>query len=74
MTDDDQFDTSLDESGRLRLYTTCPVGHPTIQAFTPMEWREGLASEALVFQCLYCAARWKPPAMQRSAIASELEA
>ena len=70
---DDQFEGVLDESGRLRLYTICPAGHPTIQAFTPTEWRDGLALASLRFECLYCGARWTPTAIQCGAILAELE-
>ena len=70
--DDDQFEDMLDDSGRWRLYTTCPAGHSTIQAFTPAEWQEGLRSESLRFECLYCGARWAPSALQRGVIAKEI--
>ena len=73
MDDDDQFETGLDESGRLRLYTTCPAGHPTIQALTPVEWRDQLASRSVQFECLFCGTKWLASAMQRAAIAGELE-
>ncbi len=70
---DDQFEDTLDDSGRLRLYTTCPMGHPTIQAFTPGEWRARLPTESFVFECLYCGAKWTPSPMQRGAILSALQ-
>jgi hypothetical protein len=73
MTDDDQFEGMLDESGRVRLHTTCPSGHPTIQAFTWTEWRDGLAADTLSFECLFCHARWKPSTMQRAAILAGFE-
>jgi hypothetical protein len=73
MADDDQFEDALDESGRLRLYTACPAGHPTIQAFTPGEWREGLAMATIRFECFYCGARWTPSTIQCGAILAELE-
>jgi hypothetical protein len=73
MADDDQFEVGLDESGRYRLYTACPSGHPTIQAFTPGEWRDGLITGTLRFECLYCGARWEPTATVRGMIQSELE-
>ena len=71
--DEDQFESALDDSGRLRLYTSCPAGHQTIQVFTPAEWRDGLSAQALVFECLYCGARWAPTAIQRGAILAEIE-
>ena len=73
MTDDDQFDSAVDESGRLRLYTTCPAGHPSIQVFTPTEWRDGLVAQSLFFECLFCGAKWMPTAIQRGAILGEIE-
>jgi hypothetical protein len=66
MTDDDQFEDTLDESGRVRLHTTCPVGHPTIQAFTPVELQDRLDTDTLTFECLYCGATWAPSASQRA--------
>jgi hypothetical protein len=71
--DDDQFEGMVDESGRVRLHTTCPHGHPTIQAFTWSEWRDGLSRELLTFECLYCGTRWKPSTMQRQAILDEFD-
>jgi hypothetical protein len=73
MTGDDLFEGAVDESGRVRLHTTCPAGHPTIQAFTWPEWQGGLANDSLTFECLFCGAKWKPTLMQRSAILGEME-
>ena len=73
MTGDDEFEGVVDESGRVRLHTTCPAGHPTIQAFTWSEWQNGLTTDSLQFECLYCGAKWKPTTMQRGAILEELE-
>jgi hypothetical protein len=66
MIDDDQFEDTLDESGRVRLHTTCPAGHPTIQAFRPDELQKGLNADTLMFECLYCGAKWAPTASQRA--------
>jgi hypothetical protein len=63
---DDVFDDTEDDSGRLRLHTTCPSGHPTIQAFRPHELQDGLDGDTLRFECLYCGARWAPSASQRA--------
>jgi len=63
---DDQFEDTLDESGRVRLHTTCPAGHPTIQAFRPDELRDGLDADTLRFECLYCGAKWAPSMAQRA--------
>lgn len=68
----DEFEDIVDDSGRMPFHTACPSGHATIQAFTPEEWRDGLLSDALTFQCLYCDARWKPTAMQREQILGDL--
>lgn len=68
----DEFDDMVDESGRMRFHTACPEGHATIQAFRPLEWRDGLMAEALTFECLYCHRRWKPTAVQRAQILAEL--
>lgn len=68
----DEFDDMVDDSGRMHFHTTCPEGHATIQAFSPGEWRDGLQADRLTFQCLYCNARWKPTALQRDAILSDL--
>ena len=66
MTDSDQFEDTLDESGRVRLHTTCPSGHPTIQAFRPEELESGLHADTLRFECLYCGVRWAPSVSQRA--------
>jgi hypothetical protein len=63
---DDVFDDVEDESGRVRLHTACPSGHPTIQAFTPVELQDGLNANTLTFECLYCGAKWAPSASQRA--------
>jgi hypothetical protein len=65
MNGDDQFEDTLDESGRVRLHTTCPSGHPTIQAFRPAELQDRLDADRLTFECLYCGAKWRPTASQR---------
>ena len=62
---DDHFEDTLDESGRVRLHTTCPAGHPTIQAFRPDELQHAVDADTLRFECLYCGARWAPSASQR---------
>lgn len=68
----DEFDSTLDDSGRMHFHTMCPSGHATIQAFTPFEWRDGLLADRLTFECLYCHARWTPTAMQRAMVLGEL--
>ena len=68
---EDEFDPTLDDSGRMYFHTVCPHGHGTIQAFTPAEWRDGLSADSLEFECLYCRASWKPSMVQRAAILGE---
>lgn len=68
----DEFDDSVDDSGRMRFHTVCPEGHATIQAFTPFEWRDGLVSDGVTFECLSCGRRWRPTAFQREAILRDL--
>jgi hypothetical protein len=68
MDDEDVFEDMLDESGRLRFHTTCPSGHPTIQAFTPRELQDAASSDGLMFQCLYCGERWRPSGLQLAAL------
>lgn len=73
MPDDDLFDDTVDESGRMRFHTVCPAGHPTIQALSLRELQDGLANESLAFECLYCGVRWSASTWQRTLIQSELE-
>ena len=73
MDEDDVFDDTLDDSGRVRLHTLCPAGHPTIQALTPRELQDGVLGDSLTFQCLYCGTRWAPTASQLSTLRSDFE-
>lgn len=70
---EDEFDGTLDESGRTHFHTVCPQGHATIQAFTPAEWRDGLFTDRIVFECLYCGTTWPPTTWQRAAIIDEVD-
>ena len=73
MTDDDVFDDAEDESGRVRFHTTCPAGHPTIQAFRPAELLAALDADTPAFECLYCGAKWAPTASQRALMRGDAE-
>ncbi len=71
--DDDLFEQTEDESGRLRLHTACPAGHPTIQARTSVEWQNGLRAQSLTFECLWCGDTWTPNAAQCAMILDDVE-